>query len=239
MEKQAVLETIEKLLILQEHDNQIAQCQRELTSIPVRKKETENWITEARQALEQAKETLKSRQAGIKQLELEIETCRQQIVKLREQQYQIKSNEEYRALNNEIAHLQEKIGGLEDREIEAMEQSEQAQAEVALKKAGMDKDETRIREQLQNLDMRHANLEQEILKIRQARDALAGGIDAAWLARYNHIMDHKKDKALVPIENGACGQCHMTLPPQVIHDTQRAEAIVSCSFCGRILYLTR
>ena len=239
MEKQAVLEVIDRLLIIQERDTQIAQNQRELQSIPVRNRETEAWITEARQALDQSKETLKTRQVGIKQLELEIESTRQQIVKLREQQYQIKSNEEYRALNNEIAHLQEKISGLEDRDIEAMEQAEQAQSDVVLKKNGMEKDEIRIREQLQNLEMRRGNLNLEILKTQQDRDALAGGIDAVWLARYNHILDHKKDKALVPIENGACGQCHMTLPPQVTHDTQRAEAIVTCSFCGRILYLTR
>lgn len=239
MEKQAVLDIIDKLLILQERDNQITQCQRELDSIPTRKKETETWIAEARQALDRAKETLKVRQAAIKQLELEIESCRQQIVKLREQQYQIKSNEEYRALNTEIAHLQEKVRGLEDREIEGMEQAEQAQAEVVRKKADMDKDETRIQDQLQNLETRRGNLELEIQNIRKERDALAAGIDPVWLARYNHIMDHKKDKALASIENNACGQCHITLPPQVIHDTRRSEAIVTCSFCGRILYWTR
>jgi len=238
MEKQAVLNIIDKLLVVQERDNQLAQCQRELDSIPARQKETETAITEARQALKQAKENLQTKQAAIKQWELEIETCRQQIVKLREQQYQIKSNEEYRALNNEIAHLQEKIGGLEEREIEAMEQAEQAQSDVALQKTKLDKDAVHIQEQLQKLEMRRGNLEQEIPKIQQARDALASAVDPVWLARYNHVMDHKKDKALVSIENNACGQCHMTLPPQVIHDTRRSEEIVTCSFCGRILYWT-
>ncbi len=239
MEKQAVLKIVDQLLIIQERDRQIAQDQRELQSLPVRKKETENWITAARQALDQARETLKARQAATKQLELEIESHRQQIAKLRVQQFQIKSNAEYRALNSEIAHLQEKISGLEDQAIAAMEQAEQAQADVVLKKNGAEKDEVRIRDQLQNLELRRGNLEQEIQHTRLERDALAGGIDPAWLARYCHILEHKKDKALVPIENGACGQCHMTLPPQVIHDTQRADGIVTCSFCGRILYLTR
>jgi len=239
MEKQAVLDIIDRLLIVQDRDNQIAQSQRELNSIPARQKETETMIAEVRQALERAKETLKNRQSDIKQWELEIEACRQQVVKLREQQYQIKSNEEYRALNNEIAHLQEKIGGFEEHEIEAMEQTEQAQADVALQQSKQERDAAHIQDQLQKLEERSGTLEQEIQKIRNEREALAAAVDPAWLARYNHVMDHKKDKALVSIEHNACGQCHMTLPPQVIHDTRRAEEIITCSFCGRILYWTR
>jgi predicted nucleic acid-binding Zn-ribbon protein len=238
MEKQAVLEIIAKLLILQERDNQVVQCQRELDSIPARKKETETWIAAARQALDGAKETLQTRMAANKKLELEIEGCRQQIVKLREQQYQIKSNEEYRALNNEIAHIQKKARELEDQEIEGMEQAELAQAEIAHKNTDMEKDATRIREELQTLETRRSNLEQEVQKIQAERESLAAGIDHVWLARYNYIMDHKKDSALIAIERNACGACHMTLPPQVIHDTRKAEAIVTCSFCGRILYWT-
>ncbi|MBU4198741.1 MAG: hypothetical protein KKE37_06735 [Verrucomicrobia bacterium] len=239
MEKQAVLETIDNLLIIQERDNRIAQCQRELNSIPIRQKETETWITQAREALDQSKEALKVKQASIKQLELDIESCRQQIIKFREQQYQIKSNVEFRALNNEIAHVQEKIRGLEDREIVLMEQTEQAQAEVARRKSDVETDEVRIREQLQNLEKRREVLEQDIQQIQKDRSGLVTGVNPAWLSRYNHVMDHKKDMALVSIENNACGQCHMTLPPQVIHDTRKSEAIVTCSFCGRILYWTR
>ncbi len=239
MEKQAVLETIDRLLILQERDNRITQCQRELDSIPVRKKETEAWIIQAHQALEAAQSALKAKQVSVKELELDIESCRQQIVKLREQQFQMKSNAEFRALNKEVAHLQEKIRGLEDREIELMEQVEKAQTEVTRKQADMEKDNQRIQDQLQNLAQRCASLEQDILQIQKDRDAQAMNIASDWLARYNHIMDHKKDVALVSIENNTCGQCHMTLPPQVIHDTRKADSIVTCSFCGRILYWTR
>jgi len=239
MEKQAVLETIDRLLILQERDNRIAQCRRELDSIPAHKKETETWIIQAHHALEAAQEALKAKQVSIKELELDIEACRQQIVKLREQQFQIKSNEEFRALNKEVAHLQGKTSGLEDREIELMEQAEQAQTEVTQKQADMGKDNQRIQDQLQNLEKRGESLEQDILQIQKNRDALAMDIAPDWLARYNHIMDHKKDIALVSIENNTCGQCHMALPPQVIHDTRKSDRIVTCSFCGRILYWTR
>jgi predicted nucleic acid-binding Zn-ribbon protein len=238
MEKQAVLETIRQLLIVQERDQQLAQHQREFDSLPARQKETQGRIAEARQAVEQARENLKIRQAAVKQWELEIEAGRQQIAKLREQQYQIKSNQEYRVLSGEIVQLQEKVRELEEKALESMEQAEQAQAEVEQKKARLSRDETQIQEQLENLKTRQANLEREIAAVRGDRQALAAAIAPAWLARYNYVLDHKKDKALVAIENNACSQCHMTLPPQVIHDTRRAEDIVACSFCGRILYWT-
>ncbi len=238
MEKQAVLDTIDKLLIVQERDNQLAAWRRELESLPVRRKEIEDQIAAARQALEEARNRIASHQASVKKWELEIETGRQQILKLKEQQFQIKTNEEYRTLGREITHLADHKNGLEERAIEAMEQVEQVKTEAADRKEKLDRESARIQEQLSRLEERRVQIERDVGGLQAERDRLAEGIDPVWLARYNHVMDHKKDKALAAVVKSACGQCHMTLPPQVIHDTRRSEGIVTCSFCGRILYWT-
>ena len=39
-------------------------------------------------------------------------------------------------------------------------------------------------------------------------------------------------KALV----GNCGGCHLNIPPQIQHDAKKSAEVVSCSYCGRILY---
>lgn len=239
MEKKLVHESIDKLLIIQERDNRINRGQNELNDIPVRKKEIEQRNVQCRAELEKAKEALKTRQAAIRQVEVEIEAHKQQINRFREQQLQIKTNEEYRVLNHEIAHVQEQIRGLEDREIGLMEDVERAQADLAQAKDRLARDESEINAAVSRLEERYRNLNVEIQQLQQDRAGLAAGVAPAWLARYNRLMENKKDMALVPVDNGGCGGCHMKLPSYVIHEVRRSESIISCNFCGRVLYWTR
>ena len=236
MDKQTVLGIIDKLLIIQERDCHIARCQRELNDIPNLKQNIETKLDQHKTALAKAKVTIKTRLVAVKQREVEIETIRQQIAKLREQQFQIKSNEEFKVLNREIAVLQEKIRGLEDREIELMETVEQAQQEENGLKVELARTEGTVHGEFQQLDERQKNLEAEVRQIQLDRQSLVVGISEDWLSRYNRVMENRKDVALVSVDSNACGGCHMILPPHVLQDIKRANAIITCSFCGRLLY---
>ena len=76
----------------------------------------------------------------------------------------------------------------------------------------------------------------EIDSIRQKRTDAAGDVEATWLNTYERILKSKGNIALVPLENNVCGGCHMTLPYQLKQDAKRQEDIVSCNYCGRMLY---
>ncbi|MBI3986608.1 MAG: hypothetical protein HY343_06795 [Lentisphaerae bacterium] len=236
MDKTATLAIIDKLLILQDRDTKTSRLLREMADIPERKTTVQTQLDRYHAAVKDGQSAVKTRQANVKKIELEVESFRQQILKLREQQFQIKSNEEYKALNKEIAHIEGKIRKQEDREIGAMEEVEMAQAGVAAAGKTLAQEESRIREELQTLDVRGRNIETEIDALKKEREALVVGLDAAWLDRYNRVIENKKDAALVQIEKTNCGGCHMKLPAQTIQDVKRAESIVNCIFCGRILY---
>ena len=236
MDKQTVFSIIDKLLVIQERDCHIARCQRELNDIPDLKKNIETKLDQHKTALANAKTTINTRLVAVKQREGEIETIRQQIAKLREQQFQIKSNEEFKVLNREIAVLQENIRGLEDREIELMETTEQAQQEERGLKAGLAKAEGTVHGEFQQLDERLKNLDAEVHQLQLDRQGLVVDIPENWLNRYNRVMENRKDVALVVVEKTACGGCHMKLPPHVLQDIKRADALITCSFCGRLLY---
>lgn len=236
MDKQTVLDVIDKLLVIQERDCRIARCQRELNDIPNLKQNIITRLDQHKAALENSKATIKTRTVAVKQREVEIETLRQQIAKLREQQFQIKSNEEFKVLNREIAVLQENIRGLEDREIELMETVEQARQEENGLKAELAKAEGTVQGEIQQLDERLKNLEGEVQQLQLDRQGLVVGIPEDWLSRYNRVMENRRDVALVGVEKNSCGGCHMKLPPHVLQDIKRADAIITCSFCGRLLY---
>jgi predicted nucleic acid-binding Zn-ribbon protein len=53
---------------------------------------------------------------------------------------------------------------------------------------------------------------------------------------YNHVRSRGKLNAVVPIENGNCSACRISLAPQVIVEATKAKALVACESCQRIIY---
>lgn len=231
-------ETINKLLIIQERDVRMMRYQREIDQIPQKGKEIEDEANQIRESLQKAKDESKVHQSEVKKIELEIESLRQKIAKLREQQFQIKSNEEFKALNNEISHLNDEIKKTEDREITFMELAEDARQRELKAQEDIRATENTIKDRLLAINERKVNLEAEVKQLKSDRDNIAKDIANEFLSIYNRIIENKKDQALVAVENGACAGCHMHLPAHVICDLKKRSGFITCSFCGRILYLS-
>ena len=228
--------TIEKLLVVQDRDRRIRQLSRESEDIPARRKLSEERLREHKEALAAAQELLKKNAAAIKGVELEIDTCKQRILKLREQQASIKTNEQYRAMNNEVAGVEKQIREFEDREMVLMEETEGLRANVSRMEQRLKQEDEIVNSDRVQLEERLGALQAEIAKHKQDRTGLIADIDPDWLSRYDRTFKHHPDFALVPVDQAACGGCHMKLPPQVVQNVKRNQAMVCCSFCGRILY---
>jgi predicted nucleic acid-binding Zn-ribbon protein len=82
-------------------------------------------------------------------------------------------------------------------------------------------------------------VEKELAQLRSERQQIAEKADPDALARYERLMRSKGDFAIVPIAHGNCGGCHLTLPPQVVHNAKDGSEVTSCDYCGRILYWPR
>src|SRR6185436_12171519 len=126
-----MLETIEKLLILQDRDRKIRRVQGELAHIEPERQTLKTKASGAQGQLDAAKQRLKQNESDRKRLELDVEAKKNQIEKYANQQLQTRKNEEYRALAHEIDTCKFDIRKIEDKEIELMEQAEVAQKEVA------------------------------------------------------------------------------------------------------------
>jgi predicted nucleic acid-binding Zn-ribbon protein len=230
------LTTIDKLLIVQDRDRRIRQLSRESEDIPARRKLSEERLKEHKEALQAAQELVKKNAAAIKGVELEIDTAKQRILKLREQQVSIKTNEQYRAMNNEVAGVEKQIREFEDREIVLMEETEGLRANVAHMDQRLKQEDVIVQSDRVQLEERLQAIQSEIERLKQERAGLVTDVDPEWLSRYDRTFKHHPDFALVPVDQAACGGCHMKLPPQVIQNVKRNQAMVCCSFCGRILY---
>ncbi len=230
-------ESFEKLLILQDRDRRILQFAREMRDIPQRKQDIDDRLQRHRDALALAEQELQTGTLKLKELEGDVETFSLRMRKYKEQQMAVKNNDEYRALEREIINTRRDVTKFEERQLIVMEQMEGLKATVIERKAELAEQEGNVQHDLDAMDERIADIEKEIAGLKSNRDDFKEGIDPQWLSRYERILNNKGDVAIVSIDNGTCGGCHMTLPPQVVHDARKGTALVSCSFCGRLVYL--
>jgi uncharacterized protein len=132
--------------------------------------------------------------------------------------------------------VQKEIRELEDRELELMEQTENLRKLIASREKDLKQEEGRVVEDQGVLQVRLEKIEAEVQSLQTDRTALATEVDPTWLARYERIFKRTGDFAIVGVENGVCGGCHMKLPPQLIHDAKKNLSLIECSFCSRILF---
>jgi hypothetical protein len=227
---------IEKLLVIQDRDKRLIQLEHQLARIPVERAEIEERAKSATSRLEDLKTKSKLTESERKQLENDVGSKRTQIDKWRSQQVQTKKNEEYQALAHEVENAEKEIFKIEDKELDLMERSEKIAAEIKAEQQVLADVNAQAQRQKETISARESAVKVEIEKLKAERAALSAGVDESSLRRYERIMAHRQDVAIVPLHHGNCGGCHLQMPPQVVHQAKRSEEMVTCEQCGRILY---
>ena len=234
-----MLDSIEKLLILQDRDRKIHRVQQELAQIAPERENLRALTSSTQTQLDAAKTRVKQIESERKQLELDVDAKKTQIARYANQQLETRKNEEYKALAHEIETCKGDIHKIEDREITLMEQSEVAQKEVVRANEAANEAKKLAESQIAELGQREENFKKELADLLQGRTELASAVDESTRSRYERLLKSKGGSAVVGIEHGVCGGCHMKLQQQLIVTCQPQKEIVTCSSCGRILYFTR
>jgi len=233
-----MLDSIEKLLILQDRDRKIIKVREQLAHIPAERSQLQAKTSATSAALDAAKLKQKQIETDRKKLELEVDTKKGQIEKYSTQQLQTKKNEEYRALSNEIETCKKAIMQLDDQQLELMEQAESAQKEAARLTQVAAENKRNADALLAELATREQASKKELAELEANRNDLASAVEESALYKYERLLKHKGSTVVVGIQHGVCGGCHMTLSRQTIVSTCADQEIVTCINCGRILYYT-
>jgi len=234
-----MLDVIEKLLILQDRDKAIMRLRAELANVGPERTHLQAKIGSAQTDAEAARHRARQIESDRKKLELEVESKKQLIEKYSVQQFQTKKNEEYRALAHEIETCKQAIARIEDEELVLMERADAAQGEASARVKNSDDLGRAVEKQIADLSAREGTLKQELLGLESNRGELASAVEPSALLRYERLLRSKGEKAIVGIDHGVCGGCHMKLPTQIIVSCKGDGDLVGCPNCARILYYTR
>lgn len=234
--KETILDVLSTILEIQELDMQMIQFMRLKKE---REKELDNVNAIKKDLLRQ--KTLKESEilhikTSVRLGEGELKEVQESIKKLEQQQTSIKKVEEFNALSHEMAQA--------DRE---RSQKEQMLSDLYDKLAHEESLLKNIRQSIESTEGSSRLLENEILErlkkineegkqLLKQRESLVVKANPDIFSIYERLLKNKKDRVVVPIENRCCSGCHIALTAQDENLVRKAERIVFCEHCSRILY---
>lgn len=230
-----MLPEIEKLLVLQDRDRKIRTLKQELKMAPLERKELDEKLAAAQRQLEAVKLKAKEIEVERKKLEIEAQAKRDTIAKYQTQKFQTRKNEEFQALNNEITRYEGEIRGIEDRELELMENTETAKGVIATTEKETTAVKAQVERQLADIAAKTDALAGQLRELETERAELATGVDEDLLDTFNRLFTNKSE-AVVALEHDVCTGCHMKITTQTAVRVKGGREIVHCEQCGRILY---
>ncbi|MBU1006731.1 MAG: hypothetical protein KKH08_03975 [Candidatus Omnitrophica bacterium] len=236
-EPKSVKEQVSFLIKLQVIDSKIYALDMEKNEIPVRIKAIEDSLEAKKTGIKQAEENLKALQVKLKDNEVSLQQKEEQVKKLQGQLFQLKTNKEYTTMLTEIGGIKADNSMMEEEIIKSMDAIEAAKKNLQAERELFKKEEADAAKEKERVSVRLKEIESALSVFYSEREAIIPNIEKQTLLRYEKVLKNRDGLGLVSVEDGACGGCHMNLPPQVVSEVKIRDKIVICGNCLRILYI--
>lgn len=229
-------DALQSILAIQELDIKMIRLmrvkkehQKELAKVYSLKSDIRRKVQEKEQEMENLKNQIREGEARIQEIS-------EQINRLENQQAAVKKMDEFNALTQEMTTANKERRALEHQLSDLMD-----------KQAGSEDLLVSLRESLSSTESSSSAIEEEICdsikKINEEgktllaqRTALKEAMNPDLFAIYERLLNNKKDRVVVPIENRVCSGCHIVLTPQHENLVRKKDRLIFCEHCSRILY---
>ncbi len=226
-----------KLVIrLQEIDHRLGDLTREIAALPIHIADIEKKLTSHERKLEADRAALTANQKERKKCELDIQTQDQKISKLKDQMLGAKTNEQYRAFQNEIEFCQKEIRKAEDRILELMTESEPLDKNVKAAEAALKNEKAQVEAEKQEARERTAADQKAAAQLEAERAAVVKEITPSVYQQYERVRKSRRGVAVAEAVDGRCSACNMAMRLQFFQDLKKADRVMACESCHRILY---
>ncbi|MBS4015011.1 MAG: hypothetical protein KGZ86_01015, partial [Candidatus Latescibacteria bacterium] len=230
-----MLEIFEKLLRLQQIDN-------ELTILENKSKEMPRRIEGILLVSEDKKKEFASHQQHIIELkkkykltEVDLKETEDKISQYSTQLYSAKTNDQYKAFLKEIENQKKQKNTIEDKLIDVMDNIETTEHESKQIETEMAEIEKETQARVAVIKSEQENVKLAIEERSKTRADLCSTIGKETLAIYERIRKGKAGLAVVTIMDERCQGCLNPLPAQKILEIKKNERLHFCEYCGRII----
>lgn len=165
---------------------------------------------------------LREREQRIKDLQVKLNTC--------------SSNREYQALREQIAADEQANSVLSDEILEALEQIDVLQADLAKTQADHAQAAAGLQAVRTATEGRQERLETELRRVTQELAAAERSLPADFRAEYDRIARARGENTLAQVDGDVCSSCYHLLTTQTINELLLSKPVF-CKSCGALLYL--
>lgn len=229
-----MLEGVTELLALQQIDSRLLELQGRLDQVAPRRSAAAGELAESQSRVQRAVDALREAELAQRQAEAALTDREAQVRRLEGQQHQIKTNDAYTALLHEIDAARAAISELETGILEAIERVETCAAAQQREQGAAAAVAQRVGAAQAAIDREEAGLSAQRDELAAQRSTASARVPAALLEIYERVRA-RRQPAVVAVQGDLCLGCRVNIPPQLAQELVRAQQIVSCGNCRRIL----
>jgi len=144
---------------------------------------------------------------------------------------------ELTALESELGHVRALLSASEDRELELLLELEPREGEIETIKRRAQPGVTRRGELIDVIAQLRATLDEELVSLRDDREARHAALSAPLRTRYDVAMARAGSSGAAQVVEGRCDGCRLALAP-LDYDRFKSQALdtfMDCPECGRLL----
>ena len=227
---------LERLVRLQQLDNEAAAARRDLGDLPRRRQALTAALDDKQQQLANARQRLTDSQTERRTIEKDLAAVQQRLSKYKEQLMEVKTNTEYHAMQHQIAAANDEVAKHEEHILVNMLDADEITAKLKAAEAQLKAAESAVAKERAAIEADVKNKQQVLAESGAAREALVPQISRAHLELFERVFRARQGIAVATAANGHCSICHVRLRPQVYNTILRNEDIVQCDSCQRVLY---
>ncbi len=228
-----------KLFRLQQFDSQIDAANNRLNEIAAILGNNQ-LLQQAQDANQQAEQLLQTAQKELRRAEQQTLDQRRKIRQNSERLYggTVKNPKELQDLQQEGEALQRYLEVLEERQLEAMLEVDEAENEFRQSQKRLDTVQAELVESHAALKGEQSQLDRDRERWIQERNATAETIPDEDLSLYQKRRTTRGGIAVTAVRGQTCGACGTRLSSALHQSARSSTRLAFCDTCGRILYIT-
>ncbi len=231
-----LIRQIEQLIVLQKVDNEIVNLKKKLEEAPKEMASIQEKLETQKQQQSQVEEKISMLRQQEQKLNREIEEDNQRIKRSKNKLMMVENSKEYHAMMREMDNL-EKTNRLREEEKLAVEEDLATQNNL---KSSIDSEVEKLEKELESrqkgMDDQLNGAQAKLDELQQKRDEAINVIPRPILSRYEFIRSRLSNPVIVPVQNGICTGCYISIPPQSFVELQKGEQILNCPNCQRLIF---
>lgn len=199
----------------QASDEEVDRCEQEVAAAKERMQEANLRLRDMDRVVEGHRERARSREAEL-------------------MSGRIRNPTELMQMSQEVEHAKAMVRDEEDRELDLMTEAEAAEKALAAALAALEQAQQSWQAIQPDLERRVEAAHAELATAEGERDRSWEEVPASYRAAYERLAP-RLGNPVAEVAGGQCGACRVGLTASELQQVRRAEQLLNCQNCGRIL----